>query len=402
MNYREAIEYIERREKFGVNLGLLRVEAILSQLGDPHKKYDCIHVAGTNGKGSAVAMLSAILTNAGLRVGAYTSPHLLEYTERIRVNDADISKSDFARAIFAVKGAILRLKFPAVSGPTVFEVITAAAFYHFARVGVKIAILEVGLGGRLDATNVVDPLVSVIMNVDYDHTEVLGGTLRKIAREKAGIVKPGVPVVTAAGGAALKTIKRICKTVGTRLVPVRGKSKIPAPLIGEHQKVNLTIVLAVLRILRNNGIKVGSREIRGGLKRTRWRGRFEIVSKEPLVILDGAHNPAGAKALRGTLNEFKIKRPLTMVLGILANKDVNGIVHNLAPIADSIIATKSSHLNAALPSYIARVAGKYVSNVRAEQNVRDAIKAACCGGRGRTTVITGSLFTVADALKSLD
>jgi dihydrofolate synthase/folylpolyglutamate synthase len=402
MNYKGAVRSIEAREKFGVNLGLSRIKALLSRLSDPQDCFKSILIAGTNGKGSTAAMLSAVLTDAGYRTGLYTSPHFFSYTERIRLNEKDISPSEFASAVSAVEKVLKKHK-KSIKDPTVFEILTAAAFLIFAEKKVDIAILEVGLGGRLDATNTVKPLVSVITNVDLDHTDVLGESIAKIAKEKAGIIKKGVPVVTAAKGAALNVIFDVKKTVGTTLRVVRDlRTGLTPPLIGRHQKKNLAVALGVLNILKSKGFALSENDIKRGLKKTRWRGRFEIASKDPLIILDGAHNPAGARALRETLVSADISRPATLIMGILSTKDVPSIARELVPFFDRAIATKSSHLKAASALCVAREAKKFIPDVRCALNVKVALDIARASGKSRTTVVTGSLFTVADALRALD
>jgi len=416
MNYKGAVRSIEAREKFGINLGLSRIKALLSLLSDPQDCFKSVLIAGTNGKGSTAAMLSAVLTDAGYRTGLYTSPHLLSYTERIRLNEKDISPSEFASAVSAVEKVLKKHK-KTIKDPTVFEILTAAAFLVFAEKKVDIAILEVGLGGRLDATNTVNPLVSVITNVGLDHTDVLGKSIAKIAKEKAGIIKKGIPVVTAAEGAALKVITDVTRTIGTTLavpaacLPARQgrqvvvrdfRTDLTSPLLGRHQKKNLAVALEVLSVLRKKGFALSENDIKRGLKKTRWRGRFEIASKDPLIILDGAHNPAGAKALRETLERADISRPATLILGILSTKDVPSIVRELVPFFDRVIATKSSHLKAASAGDVAREAKKFIPDVFCAENVKKALSLAGASGKSRTAVVTGSLFTVADALRALD
>ncbi len=437
MNYTESIAYLEKLESLGIHLGLDRVNALLSRLGDPHKDFKSILVAGTNGKGSVIAMLEGVLLEAGYKVGMYTSPHLKSYTERIRIDGKDLKNSRFAEIVALVRKNINKIP-ENLGNPTLFEALTAGAFLKFSREKVDYGLLEVGLGGRLDATNVVKPEVSVVTNVDYDHTEILGQDIKKIALEKAGVIREGVPFITAAEGEALELLVSISSETHAPLYFVRNslaKESLPLaadyisvekdmiglegekvsikgryglydeleiPLIGNHQAINVGVVIGVLEALRDNGINIGSEEIRKGLAKTKWRGRFEIISKKPLIILDGAHNPGGAKALKKSLEEIGFKKPLTLVLGILSNKDIQKIVEILAPLGERIICTMSKHPKAAFPEIIEREALKYSSNVIVAPSVHDALRKSLEGAVDQTICVTGSLFTVADAIEFFD
>lgn len=303
-------KYLDSLEKFGINLGLNRIEHLLKKMGDPQLKFRSLHVAGTNGKGSTCAVMSSILKEAGYRVGLYTSPHLFDYTERIKVNGRDISHRSFLDGIKKVKRAAERMKEP----PTVFEVLTAVAFWCFAQQKVDYAVVEVGMGGRLDATNVITPLVSVITNIDYEHTEVLGKSLAKIAREKAGIIKTGVPVVTAESKSEpLQVMKRIAQREGSLLIAINRKQPaMSSNLIGTHQRVNAACAVTALRVA---GIKVSRKNIQDGLRKVLWPGRFQIIAEKPLIIVDGAHNPAGIKTLEVTICERFPGAKFTIIFG---------------------------------------------------------------------------------------
>jgi dihydrofolate synthase/folylpolyglutamate synthase len=423
MNYFEAVAFLESKEKFGINLGLPRVGKLLGYLGDPQKKFKSIVIAGTNGKGSVSAMLSSVLNSAGYRVGMYTSPHFLSYTERVRVNEKDTSEQAFSSAVCTVKN-VLEKHGRSLNGLTVFEILTAVAFVIFAKEKIDVAILEVGLGGRLDATNVVSPLLSVITNIDYDHTDILGKRIQGIAREKAGIIKRGVPVITAAEGDALKVICKIAKKLGSKVtvvgtgdivkcaasldgeaVSVRsigGKDmSLYTPLIGAHQALNLALAVRIAEALKGMGFNISIVHLKVGLRRVRWTGRFEIVSKKPLIIVDGAHNPAGAMALRRTIEELKLERPITLILGVQSNKDIRSIARTLFGAVDRVIVTRSSHPNAAKVEVVSKECDKHSKRVFVEKNVEGSIALALDLGPDQTILIAGSLFTIADAMKVL-
>ncbi|MFC1568428.1 bifunctional folylpolyglutamate synthase/dihydrofolate synthase [Candidatus Margulisiibacteriota bacterium] len=388
MGYRE---YLASLEKFGIHLGLERISHLLEKLGEPHKKLKAIHIAGTNGKGSTAVMIASMLKEAGYRVGLYTSPHLLDYPERIRVNGRDIATADLAKGLELVKKIAGRMK----SKPTVFETLTAVAFWYFARKKVDYAVLEVGLGGRLDATNVVTPLVSIITNIDHEHTEVLGRTLARIAAEKAAIIKPGVPVVTAEKKAEpLRMIKKFAQQQGSLLIQVdRRQEAGDWRLLGEHQKLNAACAVAAVRLAR---IEVSRSAIKQGLSKADWPGRFQVVSKKPLVILDGAHNPAGARALKVTIRR-RFPARYTIIYGCQRTKDHQAFLKGLKPIASSVIVTRSSHQQAQDPVRI--VDGlKWGKPVHIAHSLAEAIQR--WDGQS-PLLITGSLFLVADGLKLL-
>jgi len=403
VNYSEAIEYIEGRQKFGVNLGLSRIKALLAHLGDPQKKFKSVVVGGTNGKGSVVAILGALINDSSMKSGIYTSPHLLEYTERIRLNEADVGRETLAKAISRVR-RVLDENFPDVGEPTVFEVLTAAAFLIFAESGVELAVLEVGLGGRLDATNVVDPLVTAITNVELDHTEVLGKDLRSIALEKAGIIKIGTPLVT--GIRQQKILDLVKKIAAEKDAPVfvvndlmrNVKSDLKIPLYGRHQLMNLAIALGILELIP---VKLSQDQINERVFKVRWPGRLQIINKKPLIVLDGAHNPSAAVVLQDALKELQAKRPMRLILGIGDYKDIPGIVLNLVPGFDSVICTRSYHPRAARPEEICKHVSKMGMPSSCVDPVGRALDEVLEKGEKQTVVVAGSLFAVADAMAHL-
>ena len=359
MTYEEAVHYIETASAFGIQLGLGRITALLARLGNPEKTYKTVHVTGTNGKGSVTAMIASVLTKAGIKTGRYTSPHLEDYTERIDVNGEDISRADFAEAIDHVKDAVAAMVAAGEERPTEFEMITAAAFWYFSHVGVEYAVIEVGLGGLVDSTNVIVPEVSVITNVSLDHMKYCGNTVEEIAVQKAGIIKEGVPVVTTATKPALNVIARTAYQKHSRLYaldhsftvkvvppaddwhPVDGQTlsiqekygyNITAtiPLLGEHQQENCAAaVMALLRLARKDA-RITRTAVEEGLKNVQWPGRFQVVKAGDVdVVIDGAHNPAGITTFVKTYDEVFGKRPRVFLFSVLADKDYTQMVQEL-------------------------------------------------------------------------
>jgi len=385
------VKYLESLEKFGINLGLERITALLKKLDNPQQKFKSIHIAGTNGKGSTAATIASILKEAGYKVGLYTSPHLFKYNERIKVNGKDIGEKDFEKGLGIirdiVKNPILKYGelFPTIhcgvanekqrKTPTVFEALTAVAFWYFAKKKVDYAVVEVGMGGRLDATNVLTPLVSVITNIELEHTRVLGNSLTKIAKEKAAIIKPGIPVVTAENKPApLSVIKQVCKKKNSLLLLMKQKGSVS----GSIQDINKACALSAI-LLAN--IKVSKKAIKLGLKRVDWPGRFQVVKKRPLIMVDGAHNPAGIKAFKVMIKE----RFGTVVFGCQRDKDYPKMLRLLKPITKQLIVTQSTH--------------KQARRFKDSVPLRQALKRA---KKHPPVLVTGSLFLVADALKLLD
>ncbi len=364
MNCQQAQHFLDQLQLFKIKLGLDSMQHFLARLGDPQRLLRCVHIAGTNGKGSVGAALHSMLSAAGYKTGFYTSPHLSSVRERFQISGTYISTEDFARLISRIESVLDGRQI------TYFECTTALALLWFAEQQTDFAVLEVGMGGRLDATNVVTPLVSVITNVSMDHEQHLGDTLAKIAAEKAGkigkagIIKPGVPVVS--GAAEDESGRVICETCAERQAPffLFGRDfsgsgagsfwnyqgldglkldDLPMPLRGGHQISNCSLALAAVQLLRQQGWTVSEAQIRSGLAQTRWPGRLEYFRSEGRqFLLDGAHNPAGATALRDALrNEFARQR-LILVWGAMADKDISAALREVASLADRIILTKAT------------------------------------------------------------
>jgi len=390
MKYNEALKYIYSRELFGVKLGLKNITNLLENLGNPQNNFKSIHVAGTNGKGSTCAFISSVLQKQGYKVGVYTSPHLVDFRERIRINGKKIPKKDVAAILAKIK--------PFVKEHTFFEIVTALAFFYFSQEKVDFAVIEVGLGGRLDATNTIIPEVSVITNVDFDHLEHLGETIDDIAFEKAGIIKEGVDAVTSENCRGLKVIKKICKERGCRLYLARketGKG-LKMEMHGNFQKQNASLALKALEILRGKGHKISAEAVNSGMKSAKWPGRLEFIKKN--LIFDCAHNPAGAKALANELKKFRKKgKNIYLVIGIMKDKDIKGICSQLAPLAKEIIITKAKVARAAMPEKIA----KFIPNQKKVAVVGDVAEALeyarLKAGKDNLAVLSGSIFTVGEA-----
>jgi dihydrofolate synthase / folylpolyglutamate synthase len=419
---RRELRYLASRAIFGMKFGLETMRGLLARLGHPEEAYPTLLVAGTNGKGSVVAYTDAALRATGLRTGRYTSPHLVRVNERIAVDGRLVSDRELAAAVSRVRAAATALvrarRLPA--HPTYFEVLTAAALDHFRRRRVDVALLEVGLGGRLDATNATFPLASAIVSLDYDHEEYLGTTLSAIAGEKAGVLREGrTTVLGPLPGAALRTIAARARAVGARLreapggvrvrvekagLAVRTPSRLYrglVPLPGAHQRTNLLVALALLEEARAAGLRFDLRRAASGIANARWPGRLEWIDGDPPLLLDGAHNPAGARALAAYL---KGRGPFVLLFGVMADKDVRGVARPLFPRASAIVLTRPQGRRAASPRTIARRVSPLGRGARQEAAPGKALvlarRLARDLGKGRPVVVAGSLYLVG-AVKSL-
>lgn len=430
MAYRETIAYLFGLQKQGIKFGLTTSRNLLARLGDPHRRFRSVHIAGTNGKGSTAAFLAGILRAAGFRVGLYTSPHLVDFTERIRVDGVPVTEERVVELAGRAGTAAEDLNAPDGSGtvtPTFFEVTTAMAFIHFAEAGVDIAVIEAGMGGRLDSTNVIEPVVSVITNIDLEHTEFLGTTLEEIAAEKAGIIKAGVPVVTGvAQSNAAAVIGREAERQGAQLLrmprdfgPERVRSgaglefdyrgmdhsyrDLRTGMIGRHQAGNASLALATAECLRRAGVAIPEAALRQGLERTAWAGRLERLAEHPAVYIDGAHNPASAAVLADALRELKTSyRRLALVVGILKDKDHRGILERLLPLADRVIATRPAYERAMSAEDLAAAVRTMQGDPAVAGTVAEAIALAREDASAQDLiVVTGSLYTVGDARAAL-
>ena len=430
MDYEDAIAFLQELGKFGIRVGLERSFALSRETGTPELNYPIVHVAGTNGKGSVAAMTESVLRASGFRVGLYTSPHLSSYTERIRVGGRPISKSRLARLISELEPIFRKIsEDPDLGPPTEFEMGTAIAFLYFAQEKVDFAVVEVGLGGRLDSTNIVTPKVSAITNISLEHTGILGDTLEEIAREKAGIIKNGVPVVVGRQDSrALKVIQEIAKERAAEtlvfgvdikcqrrawsgdgqsfLVRVGDKVYDPLtiPLIGAHQVENAAVAIGVIEVLCQLGVDIQDQAVTGGLLRVRWPGRLEVLQREPLVIVDGAHNMDGIRRLRETIPEVVGNRRVTAVVGISKDKPGSEMVSEISRFAHGFIATKalSSRSGVIEPSDLANLAER--EGVQAEV-IEDPHQAVERGleqvGNDGALVVCGSIYLVGNVRRHL-
>jgi len=403
VTYSEAIKFLYGLQVFGAKPGLESTVELTALAGNPQDRLRFIHVAGTNGKGSTCAMLESIYRAAGLRVGLFTSPHLVSFRERIQVNRQLIPESDIARLVAGLRGL------PRHGVATLFEFTTVMALKFFTEQKCDLVIWETGLGGRLDATNIVTPLASVITNIALDHQEWLGDTLEKIAAEKAGIIKPGIPVVTAVNeSAALAIIAKIARERHAPLTGVKvadqGSSGLPQdlPLAGEHQKQNAALALATVEVLQQH-IPVAEKAIRIGLAEVSWPGRLQLVQRAngQKILLDGAHNLAGAEVLGQALAKHFPAEKRTLILGILQDKDWRQICRKLSPLAGKIIAVPVASKRTASPDELA--AECRTANPGAEIVVAQSLKEALqASSRDECVVITGSLYLAGEALELLN
>lgn len=403
-------------EKFNLD----RMRALMMRLENPQDKYPVIHVAGTKGKGSTSALIAGALQAAGYRVGFYTSPHLIEFTERVQVNRQEISKEALVDIVEQLKPHVA-----AIPELTTFELTTAIAFQYFALQQVDLAVLEVGLGGRLDATNIISPLVSVITSISYDHTAVLGNTLAAIAGEKGGIIKPGRPVVIAPQtDEARQTIVHLAQErnaplaqVGVDIVYSVGEHnlhgqtfqvsadldsadtlKLEIPLLGLHQVENAATAYAALLAARREGYPISDEAIRQGFASVEWMGRFEILQDAPPVILDSAHNRDSAKRLVETLHTYFPDRRMVLLMGVSEDKDITGMLDELLPASDLLIATQSIHPRALEAGKLVEMAAPYRVPAKAVVPLEDAFRIAMEQAQPDGVVlVTGSLFVVAAA-----
>jgi dihydrofolate synthase / folylpolyglutamate synthase len=415
--YQESLDYLYGLEKFGMIFGLTQVERILEAIGNPQREVQAIHIGGTNGKGSTAAMMASILQKEGYRVGLYTSPHLIRFTERIKVNGREIEKGVVAELAGWMRE---RIEAARITPPfTFFDFTTAMALLYFKRAVVDLAILEVGLGGRLDSTNVVDPLLSIITNISKDHEEHLGRSILKIASEKAGIIKKGRPLVTSATQPpVLQLFSKICREKGSpyfrigkkfRYVSMEDRSfnyeglhrklwDIHLNLMGFHQIINATTALGATEVLEELGFPVSIGAMVEGLREVEWPGRLERVSSSPQVILDGAHNPAGALALKESLEKEFEYRHLILLIGVMKDKDIKSMLHLLAPLADHLILTRPHHDRAAPPALLKEALGQNGKKAEVIEDLKEAIdRGFSIAGEEDLLCITGSLYTVGEA-----
>jgi dihydrofolate synthase/folylpolyglutamate synthase len=431
MNYADCLKYLDSlgQEVHGLQWGLETITKVLACLGNPHLKYPTAIIAGTNGKGSTAAMLASILRQAGYHTGLYTSPHLVKVNERIRVNGAEISDDEFAGAFSEVRQVVESLLAEKTLGklPSFFEFLTAAGFHYFAQAGANFVVLEVGMGGRLDATNVTQPRVAVITNVGHDHVEFLGSTLAAIGREKAGVIKPGTPVVCGCEqGEAAEVIRQRCAEVGAELFEtgnfgwlwglqsLQGHylfnlsldadcfASLSSPLLGKFQVKNAVAAVTAAWRLSRDGFRITRSAIVQGLQSTSWPGRLEKVVEHPLVLLDGAHNPAAARVLAEFIEEELRGRRLRLVYASMRDKAMGEISEILFPLAEEVYLTRPHVARAATPEEIIAAARFHPPRLVIEPEPAVAVARAWqASSREDAVLIIGSLFLVGAVKQAL-
>ncbi len=411
--YNDCLSLMFGLRRFGIKLGLATTRNILRALGNPQDNYSCIHIAGTNGKGSVASSLSAILQKAGFKVGLFTSPHLVNFNERIRINNRLISNKNVIEAYNAVnqvhKGS---------REPTFFEFSTAMALYEFSKQKVEWAVIETGMGGRLDATNIIKPEITIITNISLEHKKYLGNTVEEIAGEKGGIIKRGKPVIT---GAKQESVIKILKSIAVKkrapfyLLGDNFKIKknkdgtfsyigiknvwqdMQTNLQGEHQIENAALVLAACELLGNK-ISLTEKHIRSGLKQTNWPGRLEIVSTSPCIILDGAHNLNASQALHKFLSKEYKGRKITVVTGMLDDKPYRAMLKKILSVSSRAILTKPQIDRALEPETLYEVSKNLVKDIKIIPKVKDAVNYAIKTASSKEIIcITGSLYVVGEA-----
>jgi dihydrofolate synthase/folylpolyglutamate synthase len=395
MEYYEALDWLYGVNRFGPDRTLIPTRHLLHLMGNPEKKYKIIHIGGTNGKGSTSAYTASILQESGFKVGLFTSPHLEEFTERIRVNGKDISKANVAHILTSIRPFFERMLNYEVPLPLrFFDIVTALAFQYFADEEVEFAVVEVGLGGRLDATNVVDPLVSVITNIGYEHTNILGETLEEIAREKAEIIKPGRPAITATENViVLEVFKYKAEKVGSKLIQVGKETNfeklvgnmirqefnyegmnssyksLVTPLLGSHQVLNASTAITAIEALGTYNIVIPEEAIRRGVMNVHWPARLEIVLEDPIVVLDCAKDAEATEAVRKTIErDFKTEKIIAIV-SVSSDKNIPGMIKQISQIAQHFILTTHSVMGRAADPK--RLADEVVKNGRTFEIIED-------------------------------
>jgi dihydrofolate synthase/folylpolyglutamate synthase len=431
MNYQQALEYLlrfadyERLPRSGIVWDLRRIERLLERLNNPQYHALTVHVAGTKGKGSTAAMVAAILKSAGYRTGLYTSPHLLSFTERIQVDGRPIAEADWAGLTGQLRPHVeAENKIGDLGELTTFEILTAMAFLHFRQVKADYQVVEVGLGGRLDATNVVRPQACVMTSISYDHTDVLGNTLAKIAGEKAGIIKTGAPVVSAPQfPEAMAVIERVCREKDVRLIKVgedvtwekgefdvegqyfqvkgqRQEYDLWIPLLGEHQLENAATALAAVELLIEMGAQITAEDIAQGLAEVRWPGRLQVLGKEPWVIVDGAHNAYSMQRLGEAIDHYFKYEKAKLILGFGGDKDIAGMAAEAAKITGDIILVASRHPRAVKANVLTAEFQKQGITPRVAATVKDAIHLALEeAGDNDLIAAAGSIFVIAEVME---
>lgn len=427
MRYDEAMKYITEVGNFGSNYGLERTHKLLEYLDNPEKNLKLIHIAGTNGKGSTTSMITEILMGAGYKVGMYTSPFIEEFEERIQINRNNIPKEILATLMDEIKIAVDKVIEDGYNHPTEFEIITVLMLLYFKKENIDFGVIEVGLGGTLDSTNVITPILQVIASISFDHTNLLGNTLEEIAGEKAGIIKKEIPtVIYPQQEEALKVIKNKCLEMGSdlyiannenlkfenvvnrdkpyQLLKYNNEIDILLPLLGEHQIINLSVAMKAIEVLNNRNItdiSVGS--IVKSIKNVTWKGRLEVLSNNPYVVIDGAHNIQGIETLSRNIKKYFKYNNLYLILGILADKDVDEMVKVITPMAKKVYAVTPNSIRAELAEDLKNEIIKYNENCQAYDDYKEAYLNAIKDANENDLVLaSGSLYMIGDMRKIIN
>lgn len=424
MKYEEAMKYITEVGNFGSNYGLERTYKLLEHLGNPERDLKLIHIAGTNGKGSTTSMITEILMGEGYKVGMYTSPFIEEFEERIQINRNNIPKKSLAILMDEIKVAVDKVIEAGYNHPTEFEIITVLMLLYFKKENIDFGVIEVGLGGTLDSTNVIKPIIQVITSISFDHTNLLGNTLKKIAREKAGIIKKGIPtVIYPQQEEVLKVIKNKCFEMDSelyiannenlkfknivnldkpyQLLKYNNEIDILLPLLGEHQIINLSVAMQAIEVLNNkNIIDISIANIVKSIKNVSWKGRLEVLSNNPYVVIDGAHNIQGIKTLSRNIKKYFKYENLYLILGILADKDVEEMIKIITPMAKKVYSVTPNSIRGELAESLKDEVSKFNKNCKAFDKYEEAYLEALNDASEKDLILaSGSLYMIGDMRK---
>lgn len=422
MRDKSTLEYLESLRTLGSNYGLERTERLLELLGNPHKKLKLIHIAGTNGKGSTSAILGEILMEHGYKIGFFNSPHLEDIGETIRINNENIKEEDFVNLINEIKPFVEQVVKEGFNHPTEFEVLTCIMFLYLYRQDIDFGIIEVGLGGRLDSTNVLTPILSIITSISLDHTNILGNTLHEITKEKSGIIKKNIPIITCMQkDEALKVITEAAIKNGSNLlivnpkyykflnidnedvvtqkvlISLNGKEEIiNLSLLGSHQIINLSLALEALKELEDlNYIEIDIEKLKSATKKVKWKGRLEILNNNPYIVIDGAHNVDGIKHLKENLKDYFKYKDLYLILGILADKEVEKMLEIITPLAKEVYTVTPNSIRAKSFDELRVLSEKYNKNSFGFDNYEKAIKYALKKANNEDLILAcGSLYMI--------
>ena len=424
MKYEEAMKYITEVGNFGSNYGLERTYKLLEHLGNPERDLKLIHIAGTNGKGSTTSMITEILMGEGYKVGMYTSPFIEEFEERIQINRNNIPKESLAILMDEIKVAVDKVIEAGYNHPTEFEIITVLMLLYFKKENIDFGVIEVGLGGTLDSTNVIKPIIQVITSISFDHTNLLGNTLEKIAREKAGIIKRGIPtVIYPQQEEVLKVIKNKCFEMDSelyiannenlkfenivnldkpyQLLKYNNEIDILLPLLGEHQIINLSVAMQAIEVLNSRKIiQISKETIIKSIKNVSWKGRLEVLSNNPYVVIDGAHNIQGIKTLSRNIKKYFKYENLYLILGILADKDVEEMIKIITPMAKKVYSVTPNSIRGELAESLKDEVSKFNKNCKAFDKYEEAYLEALNDASEKDLILaSGSLYMIGDMRK---